>query len=160
MAPEKTNTKLTDMDNRLVGARGWGLGWEEWMKGVKRYKLTDISHGMQCTALVTLGNSAVLHIWKLLRVDLMSSQHKKINSNCVVTDVNEVHCDHWAICTNSHSWCYTLETHNVPLTSLLTYLNPLNRLCPNRNASSCVKCIRTVLQLILTKGQEAINISI
>ena len=41
---KKTTTKFTDIQNRnrLVVARGQSLrgGWEKWVKGVKRYKIS------------------------------------------------------------------------------------------------------------------------
>lgn len=35
MRHQKPHAKLTDTDSRLVGAGGWWLGWEEWLKGSK-----------------------------------------------------------------------------------------------------------------------------
>lgn len=39
MESKSKKTKLIDTENRMVVARGGGVGWAKWAKGIKRYKL-------------------------------------------------------------------------------------------------------------------------
>ena len=70
---------------------------------------------------VTIVNNTVLHIWKLLRVDLKSSHHKKkiLLKLGMVTDTNKTSCDeHFTVSTNISSLCCTPET-NIIDTSII-----------------------------------------
>ena len=62
-------TKLKDTENGSVLAKGgdWGLGIDEQVRKVKRYKFSVLSHEDVKHNMVTKINKTELHIWKLLR---------------------------------------------------------------------------------------------
>ena len=68
-------------------------------------------------SMVNIVINTVLHIYKLLQVNLKSSHHKKKEKNlwlCMVIDGNQTYCDvHFAIHTNVKSLNCTPETNIV-----------------------------------------------
>ena len=63
-------------ENRLmVSRRRLWVGSQHWWSGLKG---TDLHHGnITQSMVVTIVNNSVLHTWKLQRLDLKSSHHKK-----------------------------------------------------------------------------------
>lgn len=53
-------------------------------------------------------NSTTLHIWKLPRVSLSSSHHKKRIITMMI-DVNQTYCGHFAIYTNMNHYIVHLK---------------------------------------------------
>lgn len=69
-----------DKENRLEVARGEGEGWVKWVMKVKKYTLLSYkikNHGYMLYSMVIRINNIVLHIQKLLRVNLKSPHQKK-----------------------------------------------------------------------------------
>ena len=73
--------KERNLFDRLVVSRGGGKGDKTGEGGQKVQSASyRISHGGVMYSSVTPVNNTVLHIWKLLRVNLESSHHKEENS--------------------------------------------------------------------------------
>ena len=73
--------KERNVFDRLVVSRGGGMGDKTGEGGQKVQSASyRISHGGVMYSSVTPVNNTVLHIWKLLRVNLESSHHKEENS--------------------------------------------------------------------------------
>lgn len=68
--------------------------------------------------------NTVLHIWKLVRVNLKSSHHKKKNSNYASLhgDGCKISCgDHFAMYTNIESWYLTLVCYMSIIHKIKTF---------------------------------------
>ena len=52
------------------------MGLVKWVKGVRKYNFALVSHGDVMNSMLTTVNS-LLHIWKSLRINLISAHLKK-----------------------------------------------------------------------------------